>query len=757
MGIEKAMDSRINSKAYWDDRFKTDWEEMQGREQTRFFCNIAVEKLPNWLKERIAEDKMTICDWGCAEGDGTEVLATALKADVTGMDFSGNAIATAKSYYPSCRFLAEDILKEEIDERFDIVFSSNTLEHFSDPWIVVDKLSRIARKALIFLLPFREFDRIPEHEYSFDFDNIPVKIGNLRLCHAEVFDAARMKPTYWPGEQVLLIYADSDLYPMDASTLCDMRLDGKDAHEEKQVLEAQLHYTNNALCEAETALGDAKDSIAALKNELESVLAQRQALQAKIELLEQERCSINSELDSVGVELEGVQRQIEEMLNSRSWKITAPMRTISSALLSPERRKKVSYYATRASQGIARHGVKKAIPKSILTAKTLVEYEWRKVSDKKGFDERLAGLATRIHQPYAFIDVFPVAMGWDTPLFQRFQHFSIQASRLGGLAIYGGHPQVDQRIQVYREVMDNLLIFDATDPSVSEAVFSALATSGNRVVLRMQSIDTATSIEEIRLFLEKGFEVVYEYIDEITDVITGLVPESIRERHLQILDDERIHVVATSDKLFRQVKGRRGKNCRLLTNGVDLDHWGEAASVPEELEELRQQAQFVIGYHGALAAWVDYELLKKVADLDGVEVLLIGHKHDASFDDSGLGSHKHVHFIGSRSYFELNRYARIYDVGILPFVRNELTESVSPVKIFEYMATGIPIVTTDLPECRKYRSCLVASSHDVFLENIVKAISLKSDPDYQDILAEEASQNSWDHQARQLYYNEGGR
>ena len=77
-----------------------------------------------------------------------------------------------------------------------------------------------------------------------------------------------------------------------------------------------------------------------------------------------------------------------------------------------------------------------------------------------------------------------------------------------------------------------------------------------------------------------------------------------------------------------------------------------------------------------------------------------------------------VHFLGAKPYAELPRYARFYDVAILPFAVNEITESVSPVKIFEYMAAGKPVVTTGLPECRKYRSCLIADTPDDFVKQL---------------------------------------
>lgn len=91
--------------------------------------------------------------------------------------------------------------------------------------------------------------------------------------------------------------------------------------------------------------------------------------------------------------------------------------------------------------------------------------------------------------------------------------------------------------------------------------------------LRIQSIDLATTIDKIEEFIRQGYKIVYEYIDEITPQITGNIPEFVFKRHEYLLRNEIITVVATSDKLFEQVKPYRENNMIMLNNGVDYDHW----------------------------------------------------------------------------------------------------------------------------------------------------------------------------------------
>lgn len=218
-------DQEINSKNYWEARFVTDWEAKNGRSQTKFFSQLAVDNLPDWFNFEFKKNKMTICDWGCAEGDGSDVLTQILGTRVVGVDFSQNAIDKANKYYPSTDFIVEDWVVNNNGGMFDVVFSSNTLEHFLTPWEIFRKLTNHAKKLIILLLPYREFDRIEEHEYTFDSKNIPVRPDkSWTLIHSSVFDTSTLNPTYWNGQQILLIFGHSNFLEDSELTLSDLNI-----------------------------------------------------------------------------------------------------------------------------------------------------------------------------------------------------------------------------------------------------------------------------------------------------------------------------------------------------------------------------------------------------------------------------------------------------------------------------------------------------------------------------------------------------
>lgn len=200
-------DQSLNQQTYWDERFRTNWESYQGKEQTSFFSQLALEHFPNWLKQEILENKLSICDAGCAEGQGTKLLHDFFKnSHVVGIDFSQEAINKAKNYYPEVSFSAQDV--RQLDQSYDIVFTSNTLEHFENPFEIAEQLMNKTNRYFVMLVPFNELNRIKEHFFTFTTSSFPLRLHSFSLIHFKEIDTSKMQPTYWDGQQILVIYAN---------------------------------------------------------------------------------------------------------------------------------------------------------------------------------------------------------------------------------------------------------------------------------------------------------------------------------------------------------------------------------------------------------------------------------------------------------------------------------------------------------------------------------------------------------------------
>lgn len=345
-----------------------------------------------------------------------------------------------------------------------------------------------------------------------------------------------------------------------------------------------------------------------------------------------------------------------------------------------------------------------------------------------------------------FIDIFHVPMGWDTPLFQRFQHISLNVGRVNGISFYGAHPTVDKDVKFIKKINDKLYLVNFENYEAKIKFFEIIDKYSGTKVIRLQSIDLATKIEDLEEFIKRGYTILYEYIDELTPAITGDIPRFVWDRHEFVLKNESISVVATSDKLLEDVFKYRNKNCMLSCNGVDYEHWNRNKNfteIPNDIENLKNEEKIIVGYHGALAKWIDYKLLEMIANDGRYKLLIIGYEHDLTFSNSGLKKHKNVQYIGHKSYWELNKYCKQYDIAIIPFEINDITESVSPVKLFEYMAAEKPIVTYNLKECRKYESCIIANDRNDFIDKLSIADKMKINKNYLETLRREALENTW--------------
>ncbi len=234
--------------------------------------------------------------------------------------------------------------------------------------------------------------------------------------------------------------------------------------------------------------------------------------------------------------------------------------------------------------------------------------------------------------------------------------------------------------------------------------------------------------------------VVYEYIDELE--VFGLHCARMEADHRALVRRADV-VVASADRLHAAVRMAR-RDAVLAPNGVMPEDFSAAAAgaVPPDLARVRAAGRPVVGYHGALARWLDYDLLNQVtADAPDLSFVIIGPDHDRSA--ARIAPRPNVHLLGEKPYVELARYARRFDVAIIPFEVSEITRSTSPVKLFEYMAAGAPVVATPMDECRKYRAVSLAAGPRAFLAAVRAAIGRREDPAYQALLAREVRENTW--------------
>lgn len=334
---------------------------------------------------------------------------------------------------------------------------------------------------------------------------------------------------------------------------------------------------------------------------------------------------------------------------------------------------------------------------------------------------------------------------WKIPLYQRPQHVALQLAKLGCIYFYNTQNYYDF-IDGYRKIDESVFLTNRFDE-----VYERL--NGIKKYIHVYSTNMYEEDDErIGKAIKNGDKILYEYIDEISEKISGKeIPKFVLDRHERLLKDEdNCVVIATATKLYNDVAKHRKKNFKLVTNGVVYEHFRSIKNiVPNEMKYVVEEGKPIIGYYGALASWFDYDLVKKLAEKrKDWNIVLIGWDYDGSLGHAGLDKYDNIKVFGPVDYAHLPLYAQWFDISTIPFKINEVTKSTSPVKLFEYMALGKPIVTTAMPECKKYDSVIIAKSElSDFVEKICVGLENQDSIEYLNSLKRDALSNTWERKA----------
>ena len=235
-------------------------------------------------------------------------------------------------------------------------------------------------------------------------------------------------------------------------------------------------------------------------------------------------------------------------------------------------------------------------------------------------------------------------------------------------------------------------------------------------------------------------KLIYYCVDEYT-AFTG-ASKGLKEIEEDLFRKADL-VIVSAEKLFESKKGFNKKTF-IIRHGTDWDHFrtalDEATKVPDEITALPKP---VIGFHGLLADWVNFKLIKKTAEhFSRGSVVLIGKiAVDAEQKIRILDGISNIHFLGRKPYAELPAYCKGFDVALNPFAINELTLSANPLKVREYLAAGLMTVSTDIPEVRILADCLVGTDHADFIAKIETALN---DPKPRDQISDAIRHESWE-------------
>jgi len=701
----------INSESYWDFRFSDDWQANEGPRQSRFFARLAVENSPSWLIEQIRRQSLTFADWGCAQGDGTDVWASYLNTQqLVGVDFSAVAIEQASERYPAIRFVRENWLEASADalDSYDVVFSSNTLEHFHNPYEVLEALGARAKKAVVLVLPYRELERIGEHFYSFLPDNVPLVLSNgFRLVWSRVIDCRHLPNTHWSGDQIILVYAESSWVDSLKLSLRDVEIGQDDTASEVANLNQEVVARDGLIASLNQEVATRDGLIASLNQEV----ATRDGLIASLNQAVAER---DGQIHACQLYIQDKEIYIA-MLKSELERFNA--RIDQRALRMISRLKRLPYYTKRAAAIVKARGF------AGLQAAIAFKLKHRVAGNKNSY----------VQPQVSAVQEAPLNA---TP--NGVSSVSAQPLLSGALVILAGVPFDDvgggqRAAQIARCALKTgrnviyLYIFKKFNFELNQHVESVVAEYGliHRHVsstsaveiLNIISPDATLLIElphreaipYIQLFNSRGMRTVFELIDDWESSLGGEW-FNLDVYHRVVMESQ--VVIGTSNVLVKKLRDMGRDDAVYLPNAANeyiFDKYNNYPRPSDMPNGARRTALYFGSLYGEWFAW-DYLQEAATANVD-IAFVIIGDKPNSQ---QLPVMPQNVHFLGAKQIQELPAYLAHSDLCILPFSPGKISDAVSPIKVFEYLFSGRPVVSTKLPEIIGYPGVFVTDSKKEF-------------------------------------------
>lgn len=339
---------------------------------------------------------------------------------------------------------------------------------------------------------------------------------------------------------------------------------------------------------------------------------------------------------------------------------------------------------------------------------------------------------------YKGIFVQECCIDWNVPLYQRPQHMATALGRLGYLVIYRTDNWSGDDVNGFREVSPNVWITNRSEVEGIQGV--------------VRSFYSTSYVHTPRSLTRNGKRgvLIYEYIDHIDPEISGDSHNVTRLLELKkfAFEGGADHIVASSKRLYDEAVELAGERKVLLVpNGVDVRHYrdltNQDAVVPESLLDFRSRYKTIVGYFGAIAPWLWYEVIKELAiSRPDFGFVFIG--PDYYGGASKLPKQPNVLHLGPVSYKNLPAFARKFDVCFIPFKPGEIAKTTSPLKLFEYFALEKPVVvTSDMYECTAYPEVFSGSTATELSRAIDLAVEIRESQTFRSKLRLLADQNDW--------------
>jgi glycosyltransferase involved in cell wall biosynthesis len=323
----------------------------------------------------------------------------------------------------------------------------------------------------------------------------------------------------------------------------------------------------------------------------------------------------------------------------------------------------------------------------------------------------------------------------------------------------------DFRRSSLRQIADNLFVFryplwastsGRTPLSQFSAIMGRLALRSALKTLHMSNPIVwlhRPSMTNLIDDLPSARLLLYHVVDEYTAYgsVTSARRQRIEKQEKEMMS--RVDaVIVVSEKLL-QDKRPFNAHTYLVPNGVNYPAYVSALADPRLPDDLRAIKPPRLGYIGLIGSKLDLEMLLELAQNNpDWSLVLVGASKVArkALVWQSLQSMANVHHLGPVPVDRVPHYVKGFDVGLMPYEQNRHADYISPLKLYDYLAAGIPVASLAIPAVRPFRSHVHVADRPQDFPETVRAALADKEPEHRQARLELAAQNSWQARVEQL-------
>ncbi len=237
--------------------------------------------------------------------------------------------------------------------------------------------------------------------------------------------------------------------------------------------------------------------------------------------------------------------------------------------------------------------------------------------------------------------------------------------------------------------------------------------------------------------------VVYDCMDELSAFKNA--PPALKQREEELM--KKADLVFTGGHSLFEAKKHLHRAIYPFPSSIDKKHFNKARHIKEDPADQRNIPHPRVGFFGVVDERFDIDLLDNMArQRPDLHFVIIGPV--VKIDPATLPVHPNIHYLGGKQYAELPAYMAGWDVAMIPFAANESTRFISPTKTPEYLAGGLPVVSTSIRDViNPYGEkglVYIADKPEEYLAGIAWCMNIRTDKSWQDKTTEHLADLSWD-------------